>query len=252
VSDGTRVDLHVKVLDDAVVDRAKARGLDVLVYAPHFTRWPEIVSRAAEYADDDLLVVPGRELFTGDWRHRRHVLALDLAAPIPDFISLEAAMATLERQDALTLVPHPTFLTVSLGREDIIRYADQIDALEVYNPKHWARHNDRARALAAEFDLPAFSSSYAHLRRTVGEAWTEFDRDIDSAAALHTALREGAERRVLHPDGWAHRARRALEFAHLGWENTWEKVDRILLSGMAPTHPSHVAYGGEFDDSAVY
>jgi predicted metal-dependent phosphoesterase TrpH len=252
VSDGTRVDLHVKVLDEAVVDRAKARGIDVLVYAPHFTRWPEIAGQAAEYSDDDLLVVPGRELFTGDWRHRRHVLALDLAAPIPDFISLEATMAALDRQDAVTLVPHPTFLTVSLGREDIVRYLDQIDALEVYNPKHWPRHNERAEALAAEFDLPAFSSSYAHLRGTVGEAWTEFDRDIDSAGMLHDALREGASRRVLHEDGWEHRARRGLEFAHLGWENTYEKVDRVLLSGMEPTHPSHVAYGGEFDDATVY
>ncbi|PSP27587.1 metal-dependent phosphoesterase, partial [Halobacteriales archaeon QH_2_65_14] len=32
----TRVDPHVKILDDEVVRRAKRAGLDVLVYAPHF------------------------------------------------------------------------------------------------------------------------------------------------------------------------------------------------------------------------
>ncbi|PHQ46649.1 metal-dependent phosphoesterase, partial [Halorubrum sp. C3] len=36
----TRVDAHVKVLDDEVVARAKDRGIDALVYAPHFTRLP--------------------------------------------------------------------------------------------------------------------------------------------------------------------------------------------------------------------
>jgi Predicted metal-dependent phosphoesterases (PHP family) len=80
---GTRVDLHVKVLDERVVERAKKREVDVLVYAPHFTRWPDIRDRAAVFSDEDLLVVPGRELFTGDWRTRQHVLALDLEEPVP-------------------------------------------------------------------------------------------------------------------------------------------------------------------------
>ena len=65
-----RVDLHVKVLDERVVERAKARGLDALVYAPHFTRLPAIRARAARFSDDDLLVVPAREVFTGSWRDR--------------------------------------------------------------------------------------------------------------------------------------------------------------------------------------
>jgi hypothetical protein len=44
----------------------------------------------------------------------------------------------------------------------------------------------------------------------------------------------------------------ALEFAHLGYENTWEKFDRVMLQGTEPTHPDHVAYGGAFDDVKVY
>jgi hypothetical protein len=38
----------------------------------------------------------------------------------------------------------------------------------------------------------------------------------------------------------------------LGYENSWEKVDRLFLSGTEPTHPGHIAYGGRFDDVAVY
>jgi predicted metal-dependent phosphoesterase TrpH len=246
------VDLHVKVLDERVIRRAKTRGLDALVYAPHFTRWPDIRERAAAFSDDDLLVVPGRELFTGDWRTRRHVLALGLQAPIPDFLTLEGTMDELARQDAVVLAPHPGFLTVSLQREHLDRHSDRIDAIEVYNPKHLPRDNRRAREFAAEFDIPPFASSYAHLRRTVGEAWTTFETTVGNAAELQAALRDGVERAVEHREGLTHDFRRGLEFAHLGWENSWKKLDRIYLSGTEPTHPTHIAYGGRFDDVRVY
>lgn len=249
---GVRVDPHVKMLDESVVQRAKDRGLDVLVYAPHFTRWPAIRRRAAEYTDDELLVVPGRELFTGPLWERRHVLALGLEAPVPDFLTLDGTMAELRRQDAVVLVPHPEFATVSLDAGQIERYRDVIDAVEAYNPKHLPWNNRRSQAIVAETDLSAFTSSYAHLRGTVGEVWTTFEADIETEDDLLAALRSGAPRTLHRQSGLKHRLRCLAETAHLGYENTWEKVDRVLLSGMEATHPGHVAYGGRFDDVRVY
>ena len=248
----SRVDLHVKILDEQVVERAKARGLDVLVYAPHFTRLSTARRRAERYSDDDLLVVPAREVFTGTWRNRKHVLALGLEEGIPDFITLPGAMDEFERQDAVVLVPHPDFMTVSLDAIDLQEYRDLVDGVEVYNPKHFDGHNRRARKLAEAGDFRMFGSSYAHLRKTVGEVWTAFDRDIDSEEGLLEAIRSGAGRRVLRRNGPAHEWRCLNEFAHLGWENTYEKLDRVLLSGIEPTHPRHIAYDGRFDDVAVY
>jgi predicted metal-dependent phosphoesterase TrpH len=250
--EGTRVDMHVKILDEAVVERAKARGLDALVYAPHFVRLPEIRERARRFSDGELLVVPARELFTGDWRRRKHVLAIGLDEPVPDFLTLEGTMAELRRQDAAVLVPHPEFATVSLDAATIEEYDDLIDTVEVYNPKHWARHNRRAREIAQGTGKPGFTSSYAHLRGTVGEAWTTFERSIERPNELVTALQSGAERRIYHRNGFRHRLRCKAEFAHLGWENTWKKFDRIYLQGTEPTHPGHIAYGGAFDDVRLY
>ncbi len=247
-----RVDLHVKVLDEQVVRRAKRYGLDALVYAPHFTRFPDIRATAREHSDEDLLVVPGRELFTGSWRNRRHVLALGLDSPIPDFITLEGAMAELDRQGAVVLAPHPEFLNVSLGRAAIDRYRDVIDAVEVYNPKHWAYHNRHARSMVAELALPAFGSSYAHRHRTVGEVWTAFEEHIETEDDLLAALRDGMARRTEHQTGMIHRLRRAAEFAHLGYENSVTKFDRLVLSGMEPTHPGQDTYGDRFTDVRVY
>ncbi|MFB6171315.1 MAG: PHP-associated domain-containing protein [Haloarculaceae archaeon] len=244
--------MHVKVLDDRVVERAKARGLDALVYAPHFTRLPDVEAAAERYTDEDLLVVPGRELFTGDWRDRKHVLAVGLSEPVPDFCTLSGTMAELRRQEAAVLVPHPEFATVSFDADDVRAYADVVDAVEVYNPKHLPYHNDRAREIARETGKPGFASSYAHLRGTVGEAWTTFETSFETGADLVAALRAGAPRRQFHRDGTAHALRCGAEVAHLFYENSWQKFDRLFLSGTEPTHPRHVAYQGRFDDVAVY
>jgi len=246
VTSGVRVDPHVKILDRGVVERAKARGLDALVYAPHFTRLERIVERAERYSDDELVVIPAREVFTGTWRQRRHVLALDLTDPVPDFIGLEAAFDEFARQDAVVLVPHPDFLTVSLDPSDVRRYRDAIHAVEVYNPKHWPRHNRAALALARSTDLPAFGSSYAHLPSTVGEVWTAFPDVEPTAEAVVEALRTGAPRTVEHRTGAAHRWRCTAEFLHLGYENSVKKFDRVVLQGTEPTHPAQSAYGGRF------
>ena len=251
-SEGYAVDLHAKVLDEAVVRRAKDRGLDAIVYAPHFTRLPQIEKRARQFSDDELTVVPARELFANSWQKRRHVLAVGLDEPVPDFLTLSATMDELRRQAAAVLVPHPGFLSVSLGLDEIRRYQDTIDAIEVYNPKHLPHHNRRARRFASETGLPTFTSSYAHLRKTVGEAWVEFERPLTGAGEIVDALRAGEKRRVLHREGVGHQLRCAMEFAHLGYENTWEKFDRVMLQGTAATHPDHVAYGGAFDDVKVY
>lgn len=242
--------MHVKILDESVVQRAKSRGLDALVYAPHFTQLSTIEGEAERFSDDELTIVPAREVFTGPWHDRRHVLAFDLDDPIPDFITLEGAMAELDRQDAAVLVPHPDFLTVSLDREHVDRYSDIIDAVEVYNPKHLPWDNRSAQAIARSTDLPAFSSSYAHLHRTVGEAWTTFDRPIESASDLAAAVARG-DGEPYHRSGIDHQVRCLTEFAHLGYENTVEKIDRVLRSGMEPTHPGHVTYAGRFDDVRV-
>jgi len=250
--EGYNVDLHVKVLDEQVVRRAKARGLDALVYAPHFTRLPDIRARAEAFSDAELTVYPGRELFTGTWQRRRHVLAVGLDERVPDFLTLDGTMAELRRQDAAVLVPHPGFLSVSLGLEELQTYRETIDAVEVYNPKYLPHHSSRARGFAETTGLPTFASSYAHLPGTIGEAWVTFDDPPADEAAFTEALRTGAPREIRHREGPRHTLQRALEFAHLGYENSWEKFDRVMLQGTAPTHPDHVAYSGEFDDVKVY
>ncbi len=247
-----RVDCHVKVLDRDVVANAREAGLDAIVYAPHFTRLPEIRRRAETYSSDDLLVIPAREVFTGSWRERKHLLAIGLSEPVPDFISLEAAIAEFERQDATVLAPHPEFANVGLTEEDIRTYDDVIDAVEIYNPKHLPSTNRRAIEIADLTSIPPFTSSYAHVPNTVGVAYTAFEGDLETEADVLDALENGASRRIVHADGLEKWQATATELAHLGYENTWKKVERLFLSGQEPTHANHIAYDGRFEDDSVY
>ena len=248
----SRIDAHVKVLDECVVSRAKRYGLDAVVYAPHFVRLPEIRAKARGFSDDDLLVVPGRELFTGSWRNRQHVLAFGLTDPVPDFLTLDATMAELRRQNAAVLIPHPEFLNVGLSEGSIRRHEATIDAVETDNAKFWPHHARRARATASQLGLPEFGSSYAHLHGSVGEVWTAFEKAIETETDLMAAFTEGAPRVARRRHGATHWARRAAEFAHLGYENSWGKFDRLVLPGETPTHPRHALYEGRFDASSVY
>ncbi|MDQ2049695.1 PHP-associated domain-containing protein [Natronolimnohabitans sp. A-GB9] len=248
----TRVDCHVKVLDDAVVERAIDAGLDAIVYAPHFTRIPDIRREARRYSSEELRVIPAREVFTGSWQNRKHVLAIGLEEPVPDFIPLETAMAEFERQEAAVLGPHPEFATVSLDESDLRQYREVVDAVEIFNPKHLPSHNRRARDIAERLEYPPFTSSYAHLPRTVGVAHTAFEATIDSEDDLVEALQDDVARRVVYHNGSRRWRTTAGELAHLCYENTWKKVDRLFLSGTEPTHPDHIAYDGRFDDVSVY
>jgi len=241
-----RVDPHVKLLDAGIKARAKAHGLEAIVYAPHYTPFPEIRSRAQRHSDEELTVIPAREVFAGPWRNRRHILALDLEAPIPDFISLETAFAEFERQEAVVLVPHPAYLTISLDRGAIERYRSAIHGIETYNPKHLPMHNRRARSIARTTGLPSFGSSYAHLPGTVGEVWTVFE-DVDpESQAVIEALRSKRPRTVNHQTNSSHQLRRAMEVGHLFYENSIAKFERVVISGLEPTHPDQPRYGDRF------
>ena len=251
-AEGTRVDMHVKVLSDRVVERAAAHGIDVLVYAPHFTRLPEINAEAESYSTEEVTVVPAREVFTGDWANRRHLLVIGLDEPLPDFITFEAALAECDRQHAAVVVPHPGFANVSLTKPEIRAHRDRLDAVETYCAKLFGYQNRRGQRVADELDIPGFGSSYAHLAGTTGEAWTTFDQQIDATAELVEALRTEVPREVVHRSTAGHRGYQLLEYVHLGYENSWKKIDRLLLSGDEPTHPRNVVYEGRFDDVSVY
>lgn len=248
----TYIDAHVKVLNEKVVEHAKRRGMDVLIYAPHFTRIEDARSQATRYSDSTLLIIPAREVFTGSWRNRQHILLVGLETGIPDFITLEAAISAARKQDAAILVPHPLFLNVSLNRPSLQQFESTIHAVERCNYKLPLYANQQAEECYTAYDVSGFGSSYAHLPGSVGAVWTAFNESLDSEAAVVAAFQEMTPRRIQQTDGYAHMMQKYKEFGHFVYENTWQKVDRLVLSGREATHPSHEMYDNRFDEASVY
>ena len=102
----------------------------------------------------------------------------------------------------------------------------------------------KAVALFAVHDL--------HKLRDEQEMDEEYDIDTDEVADLVDALGEPAPRRMFHRDGVSHALKCRAEFAHLVWENTWEKFDRVVLSELEPTHPEKPGYDDRFADLNAY
>jgi len=248
----TRVDLHVKILDDEVVRRAKQADLDVLVYAPHFTHLSDIRERAREFTDEELLVVPARECFADRWNRRRHVLVVDPDEPIPDFLTFEATMAEIERRGETVLGPHPEFLTMSLGADDLREYQDAFDAVEVFCPKNWWFHTRRMESIAGDLDLPTYVSSYSHLHSTIGEAYVEYEQDIESAEDLTAVIESGEDPRCYRNGGLRNLLQRRAEFFHLFKENSWDKFKRVVIEDQEPTNPYNARYDERFADDVSY
>lgn len=237
-----RIDTHVKVLSPPIRERAIDRGVDGVVYAPHFTPWPAIVERARALATEDFVVVPAREIFAGSWRTRQHVLALDLEEPVPDFLPLEETMRRLATQDACVVVPHPSYLTMSMDRAAIDRYADQIDAIEILNGRFLPWHGPRARQIADHHDVPALAASYAHLPHTVATAWAELAPTDAAADAVVEAIRSGDIEGIGHHGRLVRGLSTTAELGHLVYENTVRKLRQSVQSEPVPTHPTAPLY----------
>lgn len=249
----TRVDPHIKILSEDVVDRAKDNDIDVLVYAPHFKDLNTIRRECKKFSCDDITIIPGRELFTGHWSNRNHILAIGLSTPIPDFIPLKDAILEIKKQDAALLIPHPEFLTVGLSEENISFYQEHIDCIEVYNPKYWTKHSNISEKISTRKNIKPFCSSYAHIKYTIGESHMKYTSNIHTESDLVEALKNDHDYSLYKKNDMRHKFISKTEFFHnLLYEDTWEKFQRVCLSGIEKTHPKQGYYDSRFNDLCIY
>jgi len=190
-----RVDCHVHTMysGDAVTtvaelaERVAAARLDVVCITDHNAVKG---AQAAIEADIGCRVVVGEEIRTG----AGEVIGLFLTERIPYGIDVRDAVARIRSQGGLVYVPHPFDPVRHCLREDVLVALcaeGSVDAIEVFNAKAGLDHmNDRAAALAEEFDLPGGVGSDAHDPDALGAAFVEVP-DFDGPAGFLAALRDG-------------------------------------------------------------
>ena len=170
---------------EVLLATARAENLGAIAVTDH-----NEVSGAFEAARkaDGVKVIIGEEVKTAS---QGEVIGLFLSAKIPRGLTLEETVAEIHRQGGLVYVPHPfDRLHAVPDYEHLLRILDEIDVIEVFNPRvAISSFNEEAVRFAAKYRLPPAAGSDAHVAAGLGSVRVRM-RDFDGPAEFLESLRD--------------------------------------------------------------
>jgi hypothetical protein len=170
---------------EVLLAEARAQGLGAIAITDH-----NEVSGAheARAKADGIKVIVAEEIKTAE---QGEVIGLFIEEKIPRGLSLEDTIAEIKRQGGLVYVPHPFDRLHSVpDYEHLLPVLDQIDAIEVFNPRiAISEFNDEAVRFAAKYRIPAGAGSDAHVPQGLGSVRIRM-RDFDGPEEFLQALRD--------------------------------------------------------------
>jgi predicted metal-dependent phosphoesterase TrpH/glycosyltransferase involved in cell wall biosynthesis len=170
---------------DVLLDSAKAAGLGAIAVTDH-----NEISGALEAADraNGIKVIVAEEVKTAD---QGEVIGLFIREKIERGMSLEETIAEIRRQGGLVYVPHPFDRMHAVpDYEHMLDIVEQIDAIEVFNPRvAISSFNEEAARFAAKYRIVAGAGSDSHVAQGLGSVKIRM-RDFDGAEEFLESLRE--------------------------------------------------------------
>ncbi len=133
-------------------------------------------------------VIVAEEVKTAD---QGEVIGLFIKEKIPRGLSLEETIAEIRRQGGVVYVPHPFDRMHSVpDYEHLLPVLDQIDAIEVFNPRvAISSFNDEAAAFAAKYRIVAGAGSDSHVAQGLGSVRIRM-HDFDGPGEFLQSLRD--------------------------------------------------------------
>jgi predicted metal-dependent phosphoesterase TrpH len=170
---------------EVLLATARAEGLGAIAITDH-----NEISGALEALGkaEGIKVIVGEEVKTAS---QGEVIGLFLRERIPRGLSLEHTVAEIRRQGGLVYVPHPfdRMHTVP-GYEHLLTILEEIDALEIFNPRvAIGSFNEEAARFAAKYRLTAAAGSDSHVAAGLGSVRVRM-RDFDGPAEFLESLRD--------------------------------------------------------------
>lgn len=193
-----RADLHVHSCHSPdgfatvpqILAACRTRRIQVVALTDHNTMAGalEAVDLADHYGVE---VIPGEEVDTDEG----HLLALFLREPIEPGRPVAMVLREIRRQGGLAIVPHPMSPWDGFSAASLLRWAPEVDAVELFSPTYGGRlHRRKAvRLNRRHCGLPLAVGSDAHLLEHVGRSYTCFAGS--SAAELRRCLEQGLTQR---------------------------------------------------------
>jgi predicted metal-dependent phosphoesterase TrpH len=133
-------------------------------------------------------IIVGEEVMTSDGE----LLCYFILELIPPYLSPRETCDIVHAQGGIIGPSHPFDPRRSgLGRANLLKIADHIDFIEVFNARTRDHSkNDLARALAIELNKPMICASDAHTLPEIGISRTRLKRDYTSPHDFLAAVRE--------------------------------------------------------------
>jgi len=164
---------------------ARSRGLGAIAVTDH-----NEISGALDAREkaDGVTVIVGEEVKTAD---QGEVIGLFIEEKIPRGMTLQETIAEIKRQGGLVYVPHPFDRLHSVpDYEHLLDVLDQVDAIEVFNPRvAISEFNDEAVRFAAKYRIPAGAGSDAHVPQGLGSVRIRM-REFDGPEEFLQSLRD--------------------------------------------------------------
>jgi glycosyltransferase involved in cell wall biosynthesis len=137
---------------------------------------------------DGIKVIVAEEVKTAT---QGEVIGLFLRERIPRGLGLAETVAEIRRQGGLVYVPHPfDRMHTAPGYEHLLAILDEIDAIEIFNPRvAIGSFNEEAARFAAKYRLIAAAGSDAHVAAGLGSVRVRM-RDFDGPQEFLASLRD--------------------------------------------------------------
>jgi len=171
---------------EALLAQARAKGLGAIAVTDH-----NEISGALEAREKargtGIEVIVGEEVKTAG---QGEVIGLFIEERIPRGMTLQETIAEIRRQGGLVYVPHPFDRMHSVpDYEHLIAVLDDIDAIEVFNPRiAISEFNEEAARFAEKYRIPAGAGSDAHVVQGLGSVRIRM-RDFDGPEEFLESLR---------------------------------------------------------------
>ncbi|MEJ7824705.1 MAG: PHP domain-containing protein [Solirubrobacteraceae bacterium] len=172
---------------EVLLATARDQGLGAIAVTDHnvITGAHEAREKAASYG---VKVIVAEEVKTAD---QGEVIGLFIEEQIPRGMTLAETVAEIRRQGGLVYVPHPFDRMHAVpDYEHLLGIVDDIDAIEVYNPRvAIGSFNEEAERFAAKYRILAAAGSDSHVAQGLGSVRVRM-ADFDGPQEFLEALRE--------------------------------------------------------------
>jgi predicted metal-dependent phosphoesterase TrpH/glycosyltransferase involved in cell wall biosynthesis len=173
---------------EVLLATARDRGLGAIAITDHNEISGALAARKVAEEMGDIKVIVAEEVKTAE---QGEVIGLFVEEKIPRGMTMAETIAEIRRQGGLVYVPHPFDRLHSVpDYEHLLDMVDEIDILEVFNPRvALTAFNEEAERFAAKYRIVPGAGSDSHVAQALGSVMIRV-REFDGPEEFLEAMRD--------------------------------------------------------------